>query len=277
MCPALSPLPSPLTPISPLRASSPHPMLSTLCSLTLPYDPHSIPHSWPRAPISMPPPRPGSLPQVSHPMLHSLHPKPPTPCSHSGSPTPCPPPHVLLRVPRPCPPPCVPLQVPSPCPPPPARCIPADKSPTALTCFSFSSSSLSRSSMQFRACRKAFRWERSARMRTNTPYMFTLRKSRALAPSWRREQYRAPGVWGASSTEAQHPRQRPARRPHPLGCCRAGLTHSTKWASHDYEPSRRAHPSSWARHGAERYARHVPQIHVEALPPRTSERDCVWT
>lgn len=50
--------------------------------------------------------------------------------------------------------------------------------------------------MQFRACRKAFLWERSARSLTKTPYMFTLRKSRALAPSWRGEntQGAAPGA-----------------------------------------------------------------------------------
>lgn len=54
-----------------------------------------------------------------------------------------------------------------------------------LTCFSFSSSSRSRSSMQLRACRKAFLCERSVKMRTKTPYMFTPTKSRALAPSCR--------------------------------------------------------------------------------------------
>lgn len=56
---------------------------------------------------------------------------------------------------------------------------------STLTCFSFSSSSRRRSSMQLRACRKAFLCERSVKIRTKTPYMFTPTKSRALAPSCR--------------------------------------------------------------------------------------------
>lgn len=51
----------------------------------------------------------------------------------------------------------------------------------ACTCFSFSSSMRSLSSMQLRACRKAFLWARSVRMRTNSPDRLTLVNSTVLA------------------------------------------------------------------------------------------------
>lgn len=57
------------------------------------------------------------------------------------------------------------------------ECLPID----ALTCFSFSSSMRSLSSMQLRACRKAFLWARSVRMRTNSPDRLTLVKSTVFA------------------------------------------------------------------------------------------------
>lgn len=61
-------------------------------------------------------------------------------------------------------------------------------SPAPHTCFSFSSSMRSRSSMQLRACRKAFLWALSVRMRTNSPDRLTLVKSTVLANSWEREE-----------------------------------------------------------------------------------------
>lgn len=54
-----------------------------------------------------------------------------------------------------------------------------------VTCFSFSSSMRSLSSMQFRACRNALRCALSVRIRTNRPDRFTLVKSSVFATSWK--------------------------------------------------------------------------------------------
>lgn len=65
--------------------------------------------------------------------------------------------------------------------------------------------------MQFRACRKAFLWERSVKIRTKTPYMFTPKKSRALATSCRERT--GADVGSVQARQVLEGTQRPSNKP----------------------------------------------------------------